>query len=143
MVLLTFGCDLTTQSTPIDPSAQPDSTQKNSHIWSVYLIKTKLNTLYCGISTDVERRFLEHLDGAPKGAKALRGKSPLEMVFHQSIGNKSQASKIEIRIKKLSRKDKDLIVSKHLLLDDLFYDILNPPDNDINHDSDDEILETL
>ncbi|MCG6258622.1 GIY-YIG nuclease family protein, partial [Vibrio furnissii] len=39
--------------------------------WSVYLIRTRLNALYCGISNNVERRFCMHQQG--KGAKALKG----------------------------------------------------------------------
>ena len=87
--------------------------------WSVYLIRTRLDTLYCGITTDVNRRFQEHSNGAPKGAKALRGKGPLELVFQQEIGDKSLASKIEARIKKLSRSQKNQIIQLSPDLKDL------------------------
>lgn len=40
--------------------------------WFIYLIRTKLNTLYCGITNNIDRRFLAHQQG--KGAKYLKGR---------------------------------------------------------------------
>ncbi|GAL03304.1 putative endonuclease containing a URI domain [Photobacterium aphoticum] len=44
-------------------------------VWSVYLIRTAANQLYCGVTTDVARRFSEH-QSKPQGAKYLKGKGP-------------------------------------------------------------------
>lgn len=65
--------------------------------------------LYTGITTDVTRRLGQHQAG--KGAKALRGKGELELVFHCVAGDRSLASKLEIRVKKLSKAQKELLVS--------------------------------
>jgi putative endonuclease len=73
--------------------------------YSVYLIRCRDGSLYTGIATDVARRLAEHEDGA-KGAKYLRGKGPLTLVFEQEIGNRSLASKIESRIKRLTSAEK-------------------------------------
>jgi putative endonuclease len=73
--------------------------------YSVYLIRCRDGSLYTGIATDVARRLAEHEDGA-KGAKYLRGKGPLTLVFEQEIGNRSLASKIERRIKRLTSAEK-------------------------------------
>jgi putative endonuclease len=81
-----------------------------SELWSVYLVLTRFNTLYCGISNDVARRFQEHCAGAPKGAKALRGKGPLQLVYQQEIGTRSLASRVESRVKKLPRATKDRLM---------------------------------
>ena len=75
-------------------------------IWSVYLIRCGDDSLYCGIATDVERRFGEHLSQSPKSAKYLRGRLPLTLVYQSEIGNRSEASKEELRIKRLSKKQK-------------------------------------
>ncbi|UJF17377.1 GIY-YIG nuclease family protein [Vibrio sp. SS-MA-C1-2] len=90
---------------------------KSAQVWSVYLIKTKLNTLYCGVSTDVARRFSEHchLDSKKvgsryKGAKALRGKMPLTLVWQYQAASKQQAMQLEYKIKRLKRSDKDRLV---------------------------------
>jgi len=73
--------------------------------YSVYLVRCRDGSLYTGIATDVSRRLAEHEDGA-RGAKYLRGKGPLTLVFQQEIGDRSLASKIESRIKRLSSAEK-------------------------------------
>lgn len=86
-------------------SNSPQSTEKP---WFVYLIRTRTKTLYCGITNDLERRFEQHKSG--KGAKYLRGKGPLSLVWSQQVADKSSALKEEIRIKKLGKASKENIV---------------------------------
>ena len=74
--------------------------------WSVYLLRCADGSLYTGIATDVLRRLAEHADGE-KGAKYLRGRGPLELVFHQEIGDRSLATKIEHRVKRLPKACKE------------------------------------
>ena len=78
--------------------------------WSVYIIRCGDGSLYTGIATDVERRFGEHLSQGPKSAKYLRGRLPLEMVYQSEIGSRSQASKEELRIKRMGVKGKMALV---------------------------------
>jgi len=73
--------------------------------YSVYLVRCRDGSLYTGIAIDVARRISEHEDGA-KGAKYLRGRGPLELVYQQEIGDRSLASKIESRVKRLSKVEK-------------------------------------
>jgi len=80
-------------------------------VWSVYIIRCGDGTLYTGIATDVDRRFSEHEAQGPKPAKYLRGRLPLEMIFRNEIGNRSEASKEEIRIKAMSRVAKLALVA--------------------------------
>jgi len=83
----------------------------DSNLWFLYMIRCKGNMLYTGITTDIERRFKEHLAG--KGAKFLRGKAPLELVYQTKIGNHSEALKEELRIKKLSKVLKEKMIKHH------------------------------
>jgi len=78
--------------------------------WFLYLIRCKHGRLYTGITTDVERRFVEHTSNDKKGAKCLRGKAPLTLVMKKKIGSKSMALKIEARVKKLSKIKKEMFV---------------------------------
>lgn len=78
--------------------------------WWVYLIRCADNSLYTGITTDVARRFEEHAAQGPKTAKYLRGKGPLTLVFKKRIGNRSQASQVEYRIKRLSKAQKESLI---------------------------------
>jgi putative endonuclease len=73
--------------------------------WTVYILRTAGEMLYTGITTDVDRRLAEHA-GCGKGARSLRGKGPLELVYRLPVRDRSEASRLEARIKKLSRADK-------------------------------------
>jgi len=90
------------------PASDP-TPSKPEVTWFLYLIRCKDGALYTGITTDVDRRFAEHQSG--KGAKYLRGKGPLTLVFQQKFGSRSAALKAEASIKKLSRADKEIIIS--------------------------------
>ncbi|MDQ6956967.1 MAG: GIY-YIG nuclease family protein [Mariprofundaceae bacterium] len=77
-------------------------------VWYIYMIRCKGGVLYTGITTDVQRRFKEHKSG--KGAKFLRGKAPLTLVYQQQVGNHSDALKVEIKIKKFSKIEKETMI---------------------------------
>ena len=82
--------------------------------WYVYIVECKDKTLYTGITTDPERRILEHND-SNKGAKYTRNRRPVNLVYLEKNHDKSTASKRESLIKKLSRVDKlKLIGTDHL-----------------------------
>ena len=76
--------------------------------WYLYILRCKDNTLYTGITTDVEKRLVAHRSG--KGAKYTRGRAPLELVYQESCGSHSNALKREAEIKKLPRTAKELLV---------------------------------
>ncbi|MDN6319303.1 MAG: GIY-YIG nuclease family protein [Marinobacter sp.] len=88
--------------------------------WFVYMVRTASGALYTGITTDVPRRFGEHQAGAPKGARSLRGKGPLELVFYSPAGDRSRASKLEWHIKQWPRQRKEALVLGTLSLADVF-----------------------
>lgn len=74
--------------------------------YSVYLVRRDDGNLYTGIATDVARRLADHESGR-RGSKYLRGRQPLVLFYEQPIGTRSLASKIESRIKRLSRAEKE------------------------------------
>jgi putative endonuclease len=92
-------------------------------VWSVYMIRCRDDSLYTGIATDVARRFKEHQSGST-GSKYLRGRAPLELVLQLQVGDRSLASKIEHRIKKLPRPEKEKVVGLPSLIDDMLLDFL-------------------
>tara|TARA_Y100000782_G_scaffold114842_1_gene152850 strand:+ start:1329 stop:1595 length:267 start_codon:yes stop_codon:yes gene_type:complete len=77
-------------------------------VWHLYIVQTRLGHWYTGISTDVEKRFAAHKAG--KGAKNLKGKGPLTLVYQQKVGTRSEASKLEARVKKLTKIQKKQFV---------------------------------
>ncbi len=77
--------------------------------YSLYLLRCADGSLYTGIAVDVEKRIAEHEKGS-RGAKYLRGKGPLRLVFEQHIGNRSIASRVEYRVKQLDRSQKEALI---------------------------------
>ena len=77
--------------------------------WHIYMIRTKQNALYTGITTDIARRFAEH-QSSKKGAKALRGKGPLTLVWCETAETRSAALKREAAIKKLTKNQKEALI---------------------------------
>lgn len=77
--------------------------------WSLYLLRTRDGSLYTGIALDVEKRFVEHVAGL-RGAKALRGRGPLELVYRTEVGERGLTQGLEHRIKRLSKTDKEQLV---------------------------------
>ena len=79
-------------------------------MWYLYILRCKDDTLYTGITTDVEKRLEAHRSG--KGAKYTRGRAPLELVYRETCGTHSVALKRELEIKKLSRQEKQLLIEE-------------------------------
>ena len=73
--------------------------------WSVYLVRRSDGALYTGIATDVARRFEQHQEG--RGAKALRGRGPLELTSSAAVGDRSRAQRVETLIKRLPKDHKE------------------------------------
>ena len=78
--------------------------------WHLYILRTASGTLYTGVTTDVRRRFSEHQAGGPRCARSLRGKGPLELVFSEAMGDRSQALSLEWHVKRWSRRHKDELI---------------------------------
>ncbi|PCH59003.1 MAG: hypothetical protein COC19_07860 [SAR86 cluster bacterium] len=87
--------------------------------WSIYLVRCPDGSLYTGISIDVRRRFKEHCSDKVRGAKFLRGKTPLSLVYQGEVGDKSSASKLEYRVKRLDKQRKEDLVAGNLSLEQL------------------------
>jgi putative endonuclease len=74
-------------------------------MYYLYILACTDQTLYTGITVDLERRLVEHNSSA-KGAKYTRTRRPVKVVYSQKYRNRSLASKAESQIKKLSREEK-------------------------------------
>ena len=82
--------------------------------WSVYIVKCRDNSFYTGISKDVERRFKEHQYNNKKGSKYCIRLRPLKLVYKSlPLYNRSEASKKEYCIKKLSHAEKKKFIKEN------------------------------
>ncbi len=80
-------------------------------MYYLYILECADKTLYTGITTDLRRRVEEH-DSSRLGAKYTRGRRPIALVFSRSFHDRSEASREESRIKKLSRSEKLSLIRK-------------------------------
>ncbi len=79
-------------------------------MYYVYMMRCSDNSLYTGITTDLERRFSEHTKKDGAGAKYTRAKRVASIACAwMTDGGRSEASKIEARLKKLSKEKKELL----------------------------------
>lgn len=83
-------------------------------LWYVYMVECVDNTLYTGITTDIDRRISEH-NSIGLGAKYTRSRQPVELAYLESCENRSIASKREYAIKKLKRIEKLSLIKKYNL----------------------------
>ena len=81
-------------------------------MYFLYVLECSDGTLYTGITLDLERRIEEH-NSSNLGAKYTRGRKPVKLAFSQEFVDRSQASKEEARIKKLSREAKLGLIKTH------------------------------
>ncbi len=78
--------------------------------WYLYLVRCHDGSLYTGITTDVARRFAERQKNNGAGAKYLRDRRPLMLVFQKKLGSRSLALGVESKVKKLSKARKEELI---------------------------------
>ena len=79
--------------------------------WFVYILRCADGSLYCGVTTDLERRVEAHNSGT--GARYTRSRLPVRLVWASRTGGKSEAFREEFRTKRLHKGEKELLVASH------------------------------
>ena len=72
--------------------------------WLCYILRCADDTLYCGITNDLEKRLAAHNAGT--ASKYTRARVPVELVYAESCADRSAASKREMEIKGLTKTKK-------------------------------------
>ena len=78
-------------------------------IWYVYILRCADDTLYTGISTELDKRLNEH-NHLPQGAKYTRARRPSKLIYSEDYETRSQACKREYAIKRMTRAKKEMII---------------------------------
>lgn len=78
--------------------------------WCVYILRCRDDTLYTGMTDDLDRRLEAHNSG--KGAKYTRGRGPVTVVYREACADKSTALKREHAIKTLTRAQKLALITE-------------------------------
>lgn len=82
----------------------------SKEFWTVYIVETESGKLYTGITTDLDRRFKEHLE-KKRGAKFFSISAPKRILFQENHFNRSEASIREAKIKRMSRSQKLALIN--------------------------------
>jgi len=82
-------------------------------------VRRRDGALYTGISIDVRRRIAEHAGEGDRGAKSLRGRGPLRLVFQRVIGSRGLALRVEVAIKKLPKARKEKLITNEVMVERL------------------------
>lgn len=80
--------------------------------WVCYLLSCADETLYCGITNDLDKRIAAHNAGT--AAKYTRSRGPVRLAYREVCADRSAASKREMAIKKLPREAKLMLVQQAL-----------------------------
>ncbi len=79
-------------------------------MYTVYILKTSKDTLYTGITNNLQRRIKEHQNKGKKSAKYMRSFESFSLVYTEEFTTKSLALKREFEIKSLTRKQKNSLI---------------------------------
>lgn len=75
-----------------------------------YILKCRDNSYYTGWTNNLEKRLQAHQEGC--GAKYTRGRTPVELIYFETFSTKEEAMRREYEIKHLTRKEKEMLISK-------------------------------
>ncbi|MBI5619533.1 GIY-YIG nuclease family protein [Candidatus Gottesmanbacteria bacterium] len=81
-------------------------------MWHLYVAICNDGTLYTGIATNLIRRETEHNTDDKRGARSLRGKRPVKIVYSEVYQTQNEARKREAEIKGWKRKYKLKLIEK-------------------------------
>ena len=85
-----------------------------SERWFVYVARCADGTLYVGIARDVAARIAAHDEG--RGARYTRGRGPLQVLATRACRSKGNALRVELALKRLTRREKQEAVASPRLL---------------------------
>lgn len=80
--------------------------------WFVYILRCADDSLYTGITTDLQRRVAEHNSGARLAARYTRPRRPVTLVYHENQVSRATASQRECMLRKLRKADKEQLILK-------------------------------
>jgi len=87
----------------------PPKKVKPADRWYLYLLRCGDNSLYTGITNNLERRLKMHQAG--KASRYTRTHAPVEMVYSETCGDRSSALIRECEVKEWSRVKKEFLVA--------------------------------
>lgn len=84
---------------------------ENPASWHVYILRCSDNSLYTGITNNLERRLDEHNGERSNGARYTRSRRPVRLVYDETAANRQVASRREAKLKSLSKAAKEKLLT--------------------------------
>ena len=81
--------------------------------WVVYILRCSDDSLYTGITKDLNRRLKEHNSDNTKAARYTRARRPVSLAYQENCQDRSHASQREHQLKQLSRQQKLLLLAQN------------------------------
>lgn len=85
-------------------------------MYHFYILRCSDNSLYCGMTSNLEKRLKEHNSNSSKGAKYLRAKKPVVVVYSETYPDIKTAMNREFQVKKWTKVKKEALVKGDLVL---------------------------
>jgi putative endonuclease len=85
--------------------------------WWVYIVECSDGTYYTGITYDIDQRIKKHNSG--RGATYTRARTPVQLIYSEQYSSHMEAARREFEIKKLKRNEKQLLIKKHHLHEEI------------------------
>ncbi|MCH8518289.1 GIY-YIG nuclease family protein [Candidatus Gracilibacteria bacterium] len=83
-------------------------------MYTLYILRCSDNTLYTGITNNLEKRIKMHNGEIPGGARYTSGRRPVQVVYSEELAGRSEATKREREVKKLRREEKEGLVAGYI-----------------------------
>jgi len=83
----------------------------NQNNWLIYILECKEDSLYCGITNNLEKRLRQHKGEVKGGAKYTRSHWPCKLVYKEKSASRSEALQRESVIKKMSKDEKQALIN--------------------------------
>ena len=103
---------------PSDHAEHSPDTATPDKTWWVYMVRAENGHLYTGVTTDPQRRFLQHASGK-RGARFFNRSPAQALVWQHACADHSEALRREIALKKLAKKSKEALIAGDYGLPDL------------------------
>ena len=94
-------------------------------MYYIYMLRCKDDSLYSGIAPDIAKRMKVHFEGGKSSSKYVRAKGAEKLEVFWECEDKSEASKLEYRLKRLTKEKKESLAAGDSNLEDLFFEKLD------------------
>lgn len=84
---------------------------ETSSSWYVYILRCADDSLYTGVTTDLDKRLDQHNGLIGQGAKYTRARRPVALVYHEISDNRAEACRREAAIKRLKKVHKEQLIT--------------------------------